>query len=80
MKRLLGVLVSVVLALVVQGARAELTIEITQGIDNPTAIAVVPFAWQGPGSPPEDIASVVAQTHDNQIALWSNHVDDIFQI
>ena len=59
MKRLLGVLVSVVLALVVQGARAELTIEITQGIDNPTAIAVVPFAWQGPGSPPEDIASVV---------------------
>ena len=28
-------------------ARAELTIEITQGVDDPTPIAVVPFAWQG---------------------------------
>ena len=43
----------------VPGARAELTIEITQGVDNPTAIAVVPFAWQGAGTPPEDIAAVV---------------------
>ncbi len=40
-------------------ARAELTIEITQGMDNPTAIAVVPFAWQGPGTAPEDIAWIV---------------------
>ena len=59
MKRLIGVVVSVILALSVQGAWAQLTIEITQGVDNPTAIAVVPFAWQGAGSPPEDIASVV---------------------
>ncbi len=40
-------------------ARAELTIEITQGMDNPTAIAVVPFAWQGPGTAPEDVAWIV---------------------
>jgi TolB protein len=39
--------------------RAELTIEITQGVDNPTPIAVVPFAWQGSGTPPTDIAAVV---------------------
>ena len=32
------------------GARADLTIEITQGSDNPTAIAVVPFAWQAAGA------------------------------
>ncbi|WP_439135522.1 Tol-Pal system beta propeller repeat protein TolB [Pseudomaricurvus sp.] len=29
-------------------ARAELTIEITQGMDNPTPVAVVPMAWSGP--------------------------------
>ena len=40
-------------------ARAELTIEITQGVDDPTPIAVVPFAWQGSGSAPADIAAVV---------------------
>ena len=40
-------------------ARAELVIEITQGVDDPTAIAVVPFAWQGSGAAPEDIAMVV---------------------
>lgn len=40
-------------------ARAELVIEITQGVDDPTAIAVVPFAWQGTGTAPEDIAAVV---------------------
>jgi TolB protein len=40
-------------------ARAELTIEITQGVDNPTPIAVVPFAWQGSGAAPADIAAVV---------------------
>ena len=39
--------------------RAELVIEITQGVDDPTAIAVVPFAWQGSGAAPEDIATVV---------------------
>ena len=47
------------LALVVMNARADLTIEITQGMDNPTAIAVVPFAWQGRVLAPEDVAQVI---------------------
>ena len=41
--------------------RAELLIEITAGLDNPTSIAVAPFAWSGWGSAPEDIASVVQE-------------------
>lgn len=40
-------------------ARAELTIEITQGVDNPVPVAVVPFGWQGTGRPPEDIGDIV---------------------
>jgi TolB protein len=59
MKWLPGILMSVMLALGVASARAELTIEISQGSDDPTAIAVVPFAWQGEGAPPEDIALIV---------------------
>lgn len=39
--------------------RAELQIEINQGVENPTPIAVVPFAWQGVGSAPEDVAQIV---------------------
>ncbi len=41
-------------------ARAELTIEITQGVDAPVPIAVVPFGWQQPQSLPEDVAGIVA--------------------
>lgn len=43
----------------ISGANAELTIEITQGRDNPTAIAIVPFAWQGSGLLSEDVAAIV---------------------
>ena len=39
--------------------RAELVIEITQGVDNPTTIAVVPLAWSGSGTAPEDISAVI---------------------
>ena len=59
MKRLVLAIAPMLLALCALSARAELTIEITQGRDNPTAIAVVPFAWAGPGPSPEDIAWVV---------------------
>ena len=38
---------------------AQLTIEITQGRDNPTAIAIVPFAWQGAGVAEEDVAAII---------------------
>ena len=58
MKRLILAIVPLLFALAAL-RRAELTIEITQGMDNPTAIAVVPFAWQGPGAAPEDVAEVV---------------------
>jgi len=40
-------------------ANAELTIEISKGVDNPTPIAIVPFAWAGPGPLPEDLAGIV---------------------
>ncbi len=38
---------------------AELSIQITQGVDNPIPVAVVPFAWQGSGVLSEDIAQIV---------------------
>ncbi len=59
MKNLVAAMLSVVLFLTTAAARADLTIEITQGSDNPTAIAVVPLAWQGPGTAPEDVSLVV---------------------
>ncbi len=51
----------ILLALGAAGARAELVIEITAGRDDPTSIAVVPFAWSGWGSAPEDVAAVVQE-------------------
>ncbi len=41
-------------------AWAALEIEITQGVDNPTRIAAVPFGGQGAGTLPEDIAQIVS--------------------
>ncbi|MBL4820236.1 MAG: Tol-Pal system protein TolB [Gammaproteobacteria bacterium] len=41
-------------------AQAELNIQITQGVDNPIKIAVVPFVWEGSGILSEDIAEIVA--------------------
>ena len=43
----------------VGASAAELNIEITRGVDNPIAVAVVPFAWDADGSPDEDVARVV---------------------
>lgn len=45
--------------LIATAAKAKLTIEITQGIDNPTPVAVSPFAFYGEGTPPEDIAHII---------------------
>lgn len=47
------------LTLFAGSARAELIIEITRGRDNPTSIAVVPFAWSGWGAAPEDAAAII---------------------
>jgi len=40
-------------------AKAELIIEITEGITDATSIAIVPFGWSGPRLP-EDVAAVVS--------------------
>ncbi len=42
-----------------QTVQADLTIEITEGVEGALPIAVVPFGWQGPGSPPVDLAEVI---------------------
>ena len=39
---------------------AQLTIEITEGQDDPTSIAVVPFEWRGRGALAENISDIVA--------------------
>lgn len=59
MKYLMSAAVGLALTLAAVATRAELTIEITQGVDNPVPIAVVPFAWQGSGAPPVDAAAVI---------------------
>ncbi|MDZ7802840.1 Tol-Pal system beta propeller repeat protein TolB [Thiohalophilus sp.] len=41
-------------------ARAVLTIEITQGLDNAMPIAVVPFAWEGEGEAPAAVGEIIA--------------------
>ena len=38
---------------------SDLVIEITQGVDNPVPIAVVPFHWQGDKALSQDIAQIV---------------------
>ena len=53
-------LLALLLALAAGSLRAELRIEITEGVDTALPIAVVPFGWQGPGAPPLDAAAVVA--------------------
>ena len=45
-------------------AQAELSIQITQGVDNPIPIAIVPFAWEGSGVLSEDVSEIV--TNDLQ--------------
>ncbi len=40
-------------------SQAELSIQITQGIDNPIPIAVVPFSMQGSGILSEDVSQIV---------------------
>ncbi|MEQ8956107.1 MAG: Tol-Pal system protein TolB, partial [Gammaproteobacteria bacterium] len=40
---------------------AELSIQITQGVDNPIPIAVVPFSWTGAGVLSEDVSQIVVR-------------------
>jgi len=52
------ILLGLLMMLAVSFARAELTIEITQGMDNPTAIAIAPVGWSGDPLA-QDISSIV---------------------
>ncbi|BFM12198.1 Tol-Pal system beta propeller repeat protein TolB [Simiduia litorea] len=58
MKKFVGLMFSMVLLLSMY-ARADLTIEITQGVDNPTVIGIVPFGYSGARGLPEDIPGIV---------------------
>ncbi|MFQ5609098.1 MAG: Tol-Pal system protein TolB, partial [Woeseiaceae bacterium] len=49
-----------VLALAAGPARAELRIEISEGVDKAVPIAVVPFGWEGREAVPFDVAGLVA--------------------
>ncbi len=40
-------------------ASANLTIEVTKGVDNAVRVAVVPFAWRGSGGLPIEVTSVI---------------------
>ena len=44
----------------VVSAESDLAIEITQGIDEPTPVAIVPFAWSGSSALKENIAQIVS--------------------
>ncbi len=53
----IGVLLVVLLAPL--AARAQLTVQITQGVADPIAIAIVPFGWSAAGAAPWDVADTV---------------------
>lgn len=49
------------LLLVTLNARADLVVEVTQGVSEPTPVAVVPFGWSGAAALPDDVARIVEQ-------------------
>ena len=55
----LRVLLTVCGLLFSSASMAQLEIQVTRGIDNPTSIAVAPFAWDGLGAAPEDFAQII---------------------
>ncbi|MCK5894009.1 MAG: Tol-Pal system beta propeller repeat protein TolB [Endozoicomonadaceae bacterium] len=74
--------------LCLQQAQADLTIEITQGNDQAVPVAVVPFAWDGKGILPENVAGIITDDlrlsgqfkpidRDHFLSLPSN-VEEVF--
>jgi len=53
-------IVSSVILLSALPAYADLVIEVTRGVDNPTPIAIVPFSWSGTGFLSENISQIVS--------------------
>lgn len=58
LKRLLTTLTLFIVLL--QNSWAVLTIEITEGVEGASPIAVVPFQWKGTGTVPQDIAAIIS--------------------
>lgn len=54
----------------IQSKATNLTIEINQGVDNPTKVAVVPFLWEGQGLLPEDVTGII-ESDLNRTGLFS---------
>ena len=65
-KQVIGLIVAMATAAVAGAfmhsapARAELTVEITEGVSDPIPIAIVPFGWSGVDGAPMDVAAVVS--------------------
>lgn len=55
-----NILAIALLWMVAFGVQAQLTIEITKGVDNPTKIAVVPIGWNGVRPLTEDVSAIIA--------------------
>src|SRR5512145_2074028 len=60
MKHRLLVALAVAALAVALPARAQLTVQITQGVEDPIPVAIVPFGWESQGSAPYDVAATVA--------------------
>jgi TolB protein len=60
MKHRLLVALALAALVVAVPARAQLNVQITQGVEDPIAVAVVPFGWDAPGAAPYDVAATVA--------------------
>ncbi|WP_445355051.1 Tol-Pal system beta propeller repeat protein TolB [Microbulbifer sp. EKSA008] len=59
-KSLLKTVVIIAIASASLGARAQLVVDITSGIDDPTPIAVSPFSWSGGGVLAEDVSGIIS--------------------
>jgi len=53
----LGLVATLMVAL---PAHAQLTVQITRGVADPIAVAIVPFGWSAAGAAPYDVAATVA--------------------
>ena len=50
-------------------AWGQLEIQVTRGIDNPTSIAIAPFAWDGLGTSPVDLHRLSIPTLRGVVSL-----------
>lgn len=60
MNRMMQSVLVLVLFIFSVSAKAELVIPIVEGVDNPTVIAVVPFAYRGAKKLPENVANIIS--------------------